>query len=271
VVHWSVYKVEQKDVIYEATTVGYSHAEKNYEALLVAALKNALDGFMSDPKFQSVSLKSNTGDSFAQQEAIDIKKLNPIKYNGYSDLVTNSTRSVVTIKTNFGHGSGFLISDDGYILTNNHVVSSAEAIQAVFDNGFTLDAKVVRKNEERDVAILKISGSGFKPLNLMTTASNAQTGTEVIAIGTPEDVDLGQTVTKGIVSGYRKLEEKNYIQTDVAINPGNSGGPLINTTTGEVIGIISNKLMGRKDDAVEGLGFAIPISEVIKDLNLSLK
>jgi serine protease Do len=125
---------------------------------------------------------------------------------------------------------------------------------------------LIKANDDRDVALLKISGSGFKALPL-GTSDDASVGTEVVAIGTPQDIKLGQTVTKGIVSGKREMEEKNFIQTDVAINSGNSGGPLINSS-GEVIGIIVAKVFGK---SVEGLGFAIPINEAIKKLNLKLE
>ena len=89
----------------------------------------------------------------------------------------------------------------------------------------------------------------------------------MFAIGTPEDISLGQSVTKGIVSGKRKFEDKIYIQTDVTINSGNSGGPLLNEK-GQVVGMVTMKLVG---DGVEGLGFCVPSNQIMEILNIKYK
>ncbi len=269
-VHWSLFNVEQENVVYETTTTGFFKNDESlkFNELLTMTLKDALAGLMCDSKFKELTIKKGTEIPSNELEPIDLNNPVFIKTEGYSGVVNNVVNSVVTIKTNFGHGSGFIISQNGYVLTNNHVVSGADKIEVIFQNGFTFDGTIVRAIEDRDVAVLKISGSGFKPLELSSSKEISVTGTEVIAVGTPEDLQLGQTVTKGIVSGNRRLEEKNYIQTDVAINPGNSGGPLIDISTGKVIGIISNKIIS-KEKNIEGLGFAIPITEVIKVLNLT--
>jgi len=174
---------------------------------------------------------------------------------------------VVTVKTEFGHGSGFIISKDGYALTNSHVIEDADQIDVIFNNKLTLPAEVISSDKTRDVTLLKIVGGGYQPLPLNLSGGETEIGSEVIAIGTPEDVELGQTVTKGIVSGYRNIDDKNYIQTDVSINPGNSGGALLNTD-GEVIGIVVAKIVGTN---VEGLGFAIPVNEAIEGLNIKFE
>ncbi len=268
-VHWSLYSVTQENVIYETTTGGYSDSKNDggFNGELTLALKDALAGVMYDPKFQDLAAKKSETPTTALG-AISIPKPAVKKFSGYSAVVKESVGSVVTIKTNFGYGSGFIISESGYILTNHHVVNSAEKIDVVFENGFSFEAKLIRSSESKDVALIKISGSGFKPLVLNASDDLSGLGAEVIAIGTPENVKLGQTVTKGIISGKRELDEKVYLQTDVAINSGNSGGPLINTSTGEVIGIVAAKI---KAKGVEGLGFAIPIAEAIAALSLKFE
>ncbi len=269
-IHWSVFSVSKENVVYESTTGGYSDSRRRGPWIdeLTLAVKDALNGLIYDPKFQDLAIKKSETVAASPKEAVVLTKPTLKKFANYSAVVKESVGSVVTIKTNFGIGSGFTISDNGYILTNHHVVNSAEKIEVVFDNGFSFEAKLIRSDEDRDVALIKMSGSGFKPLPLNAADDLASTGTEVIAIGTPENIKLGQTVTKGIISGKRELDEKVFLQTDVAINSGNSGGPLINTTTGEVIGIVAAKI---KAKGVEGLGFAIPISEAISALNLKFE
>ncbi|HMK26151.1 MAG TPA: trypsin-like peptidase domain-containing protein [Chitinophagaceae bacterium] len=268
-IHWSVFSISKENVVYETTTGGYSDSDnKNgFPGELMLAIKDALAGIIYDKKFQDLAAKKSEA-ATTSQESVVLPKPTLKKMASYSAVVKESIGSVVTIKTDFGIGSGFIISENGYILTNNHVINSAEKIEVVFDNGFSFEAKLVRSNEDADVALLKISGSGFKPLTLNGTDDLSSTGTEVIAIGTPENIKLGQTVTKGIISGKREFDEKVYLQTDVAINSGNSGGPLINTTTGEVIGIVAAKI---KAKGVEGLGFAIPISAAMQALNLKFE
>jgi S1-C subfamily serine protease len=268
IVHWTLLNVSEENTVFEKTTGGYSDSQNSigFNNELKLALKDALEGIMSDTLFQNiVAKKGNETKTIAKAEEIKISKPTPKKLTSYSEIVKESIHSVVTIKTNSGHGSGFLISNNGYVLTNNHVVSNSEKLEVMFDNGFSFDAVVVRTSSEKDVALLKISGNGFKAFVLNSDENMATVGTEVIAIGTPEDLSLGQSVTKGIVSGRREFDEKKYIQTDVTINSGNSGGPLINTSTGEVVGIVSRKV---KEKGVEGLGFAIPIEVCIKELNL---
>lgn len=269
-IHWSVFSVAKENVVYEVTTGGFSDSRQkaNIGEEIKLAITDAVNGLIYDPKFQDLVIKKTETVSAGSQDVIAINKPTLKKFENYSAVVKESIGSVVTIKTDFGIGSGFIISDNGYVLTNHHVINSAEKIEVVFENGFSFEAKAIRSNEDKDVAVIKIGGSGFKPLVLNSSDNLATTGTEVIAIGTPENIKLGQTVTKGIISGKREFDEKIFLQTDVAINSGNSGGPLINTSTGEVIGIVAAKI---KAKGVEGLGFAIPIAEAVKSLNLKFE
>jgi S1-C subfamily serine protease len=269
-IHWSVYSLSKETVVYEVTNGGYSDSRKRGTVLdeMTQAIKDAINGLIYDTKFQELAIKKSEVASETPKDALILGKVLVKKFENYSALIKESLGSVVTIKTNFGLGSGFIISDNGYILTNDHVINSAEKIEVIFDNGFSFEAKLVRTNETKDVAIVKISGNGFKPLPINPAADVAVTGSEVFAIGTPENIKLGQTVTKGIISGKREIEENIFLQTDVAINSGNSGGPLINSATGEVIGVVAAKI---KAKGVEGLGFAIPMADVLKALNISLE
>ncbi|MGI6193564.1 MAG: S1C family serine protease, partial [Christensenellales bacterium] len=160
-------------------------------------------------------------------------------------------------------GSGFFISADGYIVTNNHVVEGAETVSVTLNNGETLDAIVVGTDEKTDIAVLKVEGSGFT-FSALGDSGALLIGEPCIAIGNPLGTLTG-TVTTGVISALERTinvdgQEMDLLQHDAAINEGNSGGPLYNMK-GEVIGINSAKTAAL---GVEGLGFAIPVNSVKK-------
>ncbi len=165
-----------------------------------------------------------------------------------------------------GIGSGFIINEEGYILTNYHVIQGAQEISVTLSNDVTTTAQIVNYDENQDVAMIKITDESVKiPATVeLGDSDSLQPGEEVIAIGTPLSTELSSTVTKGIISATSRsvaVESgvtMNLIQTDAAINAGNSGGPLVNTK-GEVVGINSSKISG---EAVEGIGFSIPINDI---------
>ena len=169
-------------------------------------------------------------------------------------------------KETSGIGSGFIINEEGYILTNYHVIKGAKEVVVTLSDGTDANAKVVNYDENQDVAMLKISDDNIKvPAVVELGNSDAlKPGEQVIAIGSPLSKEFGQTVTAGIVSATNRTVktssgvELNLIQSDTAINPGNSGGPLVNTK-GEVVGINNMKLAS---DTIEGIGFSIPINSI---------
>ncbi len=155
-----------------------------------------------------------------------------------------------------GVGSGFIMSREGYILTNNHVVEEADQIKVKLANGKEYDGKVVGRDPKTDLALIKIKASSdLQPLNL-GNSDELKVGSWVVAVGSP--FGLEQTVTAGIVSAKGRVigsgPYDNFIQTDASINPGNSGGPLINMK-GEVVGINTAIIASG-----QGIGFAIPIN-----------
>lgn len=178
--------------------------------------------------------------------------------------IPEGMKASVTVKSKEGHGSGFLVSNDGYIITNHHVVSTPIDYTVVDNDGKEYKAKVVRTNKAIDLALLKIDGTFDVAFNL-PDKQNYNVGDEVITIGTPKSVQLGQSVAKGIVSGTRKNKGSNYMQTDISINSGNSGGPIL-LKTGELTAVVEYKLIGQ---GTEGVSFSIPAYEIMKSLNLS--
>jgi serine protease Do len=264
-VDWFVYSISEEKVVLEVKgAAGYSDLGLIFEEELTSALSNSLNALMSNSDFQKIA-NSNRDEQVTKGSVIVLPKFKYTKPVNFSALVKASLPSVVTIKTDLGFGSGFIISSNGYILTNDHVIHNAKKIEVKFSNGFEFDAEEIRSDKDRDVSLIKITGKGFTPLPLNESEDHSEIGTEVIAIGTPHDQNLTQSVTKGIISGKRTMDNLPYFQTDVAVNSGNSGGPLINTATGEVIGIIVSKV---KALGVEGISFAIPIEECKKSLNI---
>ncbi|HID97645.1 MAG TPA: DegQ family serine endoprotease [Thermodesulfobacteriaceae bacterium] len=163
-----------------------------------------------------------------------------------------------------GQGSGFIISKDGYILTNNHVVGDADIIKVKLPDGREFEAKVIGTDPQSDVAVIKIDSDGSLPVLALGNSDALEVGEWVIAIGNP--FGLTQTVTVGVVSAKGRSrvginDYENFIQTDAAINPGNSGGPLINIR-GEAVGM--NTAIFSRSGGYMGIGFAIPINMATK-------
>src|ERR1035437_1443629 len=157
-------------------------------------------------------------------------------------------------------GSGVIVSPEGYILTNNHVVEGATDVRITFSNKRQLQAKVVGADPKTDIAVLKVEGSGF-PSITVGDSSKVQVGDYALAIGDP--FGGGQTVTMGIVSAMNRgnlgIEDyEDFIQTDAPINPGNSGGALVNDR-GQLIGI-NTAILSHGSGGNEGIGFAIPVN-----------
>ncbi len=172
--------------------------------------------------------------------------------------------------TTTGSGSGIIISQDGYILTNNHVISSANTIKVRLHDGTEYEAKVVGSDSKTDVGVIKVDAKNLKPVTI-GDSSKLSVGDTAVVIGNPLG-KLGGTVTDGIISALERemnIEgtKMNLIQTNAAINPGNSGGGLFNSN-GELVGIVVAKSSGLD---IEGLGFAIPINDVTSIINDILK
>jgi len=166
--------------------------------------------------------------------------------------------AVVRVEVEDGMGSGMVIDKSGYILTCNHVVEDVESATITFISGEQYGGSVIGRDELRDLAILKITASGFDfPVVTLGNSDRLESGEEVIAVGYSLGLEGNATISRGVISALRYSDSVRYVQTDAAINPGNSGGPLINFN-GDVIGIVTFKFVG---EAVEGMSFAIAVNE----------
>ena len=163
-----------------------------------------------------------------------------------------------------GSGSGFLVSDDGYLLTNHHVVGTAKVVKVKWSDGTESVGQVLRSDPRRDVAVIKTEPGGRPALILRHT--EAQQGETVFAIGSPLGDRFQNTMSKGIVSALRNQQGQSYIQSDVMVNHGSSGGPLLDET-GHVIGLTASGQV--INGSPVGINFFIPIDDALKTLNLT--
>jgi S1-C subfamily serine protease len=178
----------------------------------------------------------------------------------FSDIIDREIQGVVTIKTDISQGTGFIVTDDGFVVTNHHVVNGATAASVFTYDTQAHSVALIGSNPTMDIAVLKIEGN-FQALDL-GNSDDVKIGEKVIAIGNP--LGLAFTATEGIISAKGRVGTNNlpyYFQTDVSLNPGNSGGPLINTD-GEVIGINNFKISG-----ADNLGFALEINPAKETIN----
>ena len=161
-------------------------------------------------------------------------------------------------------GSGFVLTKDGFIVTNYHVVKNADTVKVTMYNGDEYDAKYVGGDEDYDIAVIKVEATDLQPVTL-GDSDKLNVGDHVLSVGNPLG-ELTFSMSGGMVSSVNRAINVsgtpfNMIQTDASINPGNSGGPMFNEY-GEVVGIVSAKYSSTGNEAVEGLGFAIPINDV---------
>lgn len=266
---WNFYKSSNPEKIVASLNVKTSilHTKGNKTSIIDELMaENVKDLLENDTLYNFLV---NTEQKYFEESKGSVFTINTPanqNYKNNKEVLKGAVASVVTIEQYDGFGSGVLISNDGYIITNYHVVNQEKNVVVRLSSDVKLNAVVVKTNKDYDLALLKVEAFDLKSL-LFGNSETVEIGDDVWAIGTPIATDLGQTITKGIVSGFRKINDLNFIQTDVSINSGNSGGPLINDK-GEIIGIITLKISGK---GIEGLGFCIPSNYVIEFLNLKFK
>ena len=215
----------------------------------------------SDRTVQEVTVKKVTGQTLMTPAEVYASTVGSVVSINCSAVSTNIFGQRVESASS---GSGFVITQDGYIVTNHHVVASASSVKVTMYDGKEYSAAVVGSDSDYDVAVLKVETTGLQPVTLGNSA-DVNVGDTVLAIGNPLG-ELTFFMSQGIVSCCDRAINVsgtpfNMIQVDASINPGNSGGPLMNLY-GEVVGIVSAKYSSYSNTAVEGLGFAIPIGDV---------
>jgi Do/DeqQ family serine protease len=256
--------------------VGFSYLNNSRQVDHKEAISTVSRDFVSVPTHYS-SLPSIAGEKTDFVEAAS-KSLNAVVHvkntsistyhDSFSDFFYGGRKGHARQREQVGTGSGVLISPDGYIVTNNHVIDKASSIEVTLNNRKVYQAKLIGTDPASDIALLKIEGQGFESIPF-ANSDDIQVGEWVLAVGNP--YNLTSTVTAGIISAKGRDLEGNssiesFIQTDAAVNPGNSGGALVNTR-GELIGI--NTAISSQTGSFVGYSFAVPSNiakKVIEDI-----
>ncbi len=265
------------------TSPQYATKKSILIALVICIVLSTLLGFgggylASLSKLPGISITTSSG---SNNTALTTADGSYLTVAGIADATGNSVVEITTetiatgdfmnqyITTSKGAGSGVIISADGYIVTNSHVINGANKITITLKNGDSFSANVIGQDSKEDVALLKIDTSGLTPV-VFGDSSSLQVGQTAVAIGNPLG-QLGGTVTDGIISALDRDitiegETMKLLQTNAAINPGNSGGGLFDSQ-GHLIGLVVSKTAGSD---IEGLGFAIPsntVKKVVEELS----
>lgn len=264
-VEWQIYSPLDRKVLATVRTTGSFETKDNRPGvghILNGAFRENVRQLLNAAEFRAVVFGAPSTTARASSEGAS-----PIRVSLSARkprTIPNATTSVVSVFSSGAMGSGFLITADGYVLTNQHVVGDSKFVKVKWSDGIEGLGEVVRMDRRRDVALIKVSAPKQAALALRRTAP--QVGEAVFAIGTPLDEKFQGSVTKGIVSATRTYEGMSYIQSDVVINNGNSGGPLLDEQ-GAVIGItVSGIDIG---GAPAGINLFIPIDDALKALALT--
>jgi len=278
-VYWSVYDSHTGKIIFQVTTEGsdnglyYRSNNLGKQTSQLQAFRMAAGNLLANKKLIELFKKGaptkaiDTDNSELERFAglpLSVKMRSGGENNKFTRVVWELKRGSVTIRSSNGHGSGFIFSEKGYVVTNAHVVRGEKKVIVVFDN-MELEAKILRVDRKRDVALLKINN--FKGRGLRISGYNVSEGEKIYIIGTPLHEKLSHTVTSGIISAKRRLDDgNNYYQTDAAINAGNSGGPVFNEN-GNVIGIAVSGLLNQSGGSLN-INFIIPINDAFRAVNV---
>ena len=270
-IEWSVYSTIEKKVVLTAVTEGstYTEIESNLgeDGIIRPAFADALERLARNPKYlEVVDPPKKTEPARPAVARIRIQRVR--EFSG--DLKSNIEsikKAVATVTANRGTGSGFVISEDGTVVTAEHVVSGSKLVKVSVASGKECYGEVVAASKQRDLAIIRLDCTGFTPLPL--SRQPVVEGSEVYAIGTPLSDKLRFSVTKGVVSGIRKFDELDYIQSDVTVLPGSSGGPLLDSR-GNVVAVTSIGIVGAGNNPV-GVNFFIPLTDLNKYVPVDLE
>lgn len=263
---WELFSTRRQQVVWSAI-VESSYASKSDQPITDFSKKYwtaMVDNLLGDPGFVAAIRSGGETPAGVAAPTVPTLPINP--GNAIAGGLANGAgalmKAVVTVQSGLGSGSGFFIGQEGYLLTNEHVVGDAKFVKVKLADGRNLVGEVLRADKVRDVALLRTDAPGTGSLALRR--GEARIGEEVYALGSPFGETLSGTVTRGVLSAQRVFEGIAYLQSDVAINPGNSGGPLVDTK-GQVLGIANLSL-----DA-QGISFFIPIEEALNKLGISLQ
>lgn len=271
-VQWSLYDPLTDEKVFSAVTMGTDKesgsrfVKEGLSESLKKSFQVATNNLLAKPDLAQLAAPvdlSKVREKF--QSSIDIEYRAGSGNGSFSDVAADAKKNSVTIKTESGHGSGVFINDEGYLLTNEHVVGMHRNVTVLFD-GQEYPATVVRKERIRDVALVKMKDYVVDASGVEVAAEEPSIGDELFVIGSPLKVEFRHTVTKGIVSAHRTINGQPYIQTDAAINRGNSGGAVFNEA-GELVALTVSGVF-TEGGASLNINYLIPIHDAFKALKV---
>jgi len=272
-VDWQVYSLRTRKVEFTMTSEGAARLASVRDGggfeVFRQAFRGAARNLLASARLREILERSAVVESKppVEEEPIVVAfQTQRGKLSVQEDMLSDARLSVVTVVAGGAFGSGFLISTDGYLLTNQHVVGNAHYVIARFVTGREVHGEVVRSNAARDIALVKLEGDRYRPLPLGNTSA-LKPGADVFAIGTPLFEEFGQTVSKGVVSGFGESDGQRLIRSDVGIHKGSSGGPLL-VKSGHVVGVAVEGVILPQLGIGVGLNSFIPIEEAIEVLRL---
>lgn len=268
-VDWQVYSPVRKEVVARVSTSGAVAVQKSVSdglaQLIVGTFASNVRALLATAEFRNaISAKAPAANDLlptAQQSKIALLG----NQKAAKQPVADAVGSVVTLQTGNASGSGVLLSDDGYILTNAHVVGDEKELRVRWSDGIEKVAQVIRVAKARDVALIKTDPRDRPPLPI--ARGPLSPGQRVFAIGSPKGAAFGGTVSSGVISASRTIEGLRFIQSDVSVSPGSSGGAL-RDEAGSLLGIT---VSGVDNGGRAGLNLFIPIGDAMDFLNLEQK
>lgn len=273
-IDWALYSERLQKVVFQLQTEGLAQSKDKVPDLARRAVISNFANFLAAPELmQRLKAESapaaapaasavNAADATLPSPPALVLKAGALASGGAQKNQSRLRAAVVQLETAEAKGSGFYMGQDGYLLTNAHVVKGAKYVKVRMDNGDKLVAEVLKLNEQADVALLKSPAVEVEPLALR--ADKLDVGEEVYAIGSPLGV-LTNSMTRGVLSADRTLQGRRVLQSDAAVTFGSSGGPLLDAE-GRVIAITRSGLPGNA-----GFNFFIPIQDALKALDLAVR
>lgn len=282
---WQIFDPLRRRVLFRDTVEGTYASDRvlpvDSELMLHHAFADAVNKLAADPRVREIATAKPAATTTASAGPASDKSERPTpnrvllprqpQFTGSIDTHIDQLRAAtVLIERSRTHGSGFIVRDDGLVVTNHHVVGGERFVRVRLISGRTVVGEVLTRDELRDVALVKLEGFGYPVLPIRETP--VRVTEEVFAIGAPRDTQLGWTVTRGAVSAYRQAEPPemlDLIQSDVAIHGGNSGGPLVDRH-GNIVAICVAGIDPSGKKSTAGLNFFIPVLEGVQKLGLEL-
>lgn len=261
-IEWQVLDVLKDEVVWKKKNTylqRVSVTKQNVEQTVNILALGAFRKLLKDKKLgelTKISSSDTSVEAYSQAEFLACDQ----KTGSLPKHIDKVVHATVTVKNGMGLGSGFLISRHGFILTAAHVVSGAEKVEVVTHDEKQLEATVVRRNKQNDVALLYTAVAVDTCLPIAT--SQPSPGQDVFVVGAPDGYE--SSVARGVISGIREFEDLKFIQTDASVSPGNSGGPMVDRD-GNILGVVSWKVIR---PGFEGLGFGVPMDVTLDKLGL---